>query len=328
MMRKLLILWAPAILLAQSSTSTYQTDVNGRRQEVAEHDSDGKGDTAERYKSINGRRVPLDQTIEKVLRNDASGRVVEKTIQRYDGTGHVTQTIKVLVEETRLSGGNSVVRETTSEADMNGRYAQTQRRTTETQVTGQTKTSNVTIDQPSINGSFSTVERRNTVATGAQDNQQLTETVQRPDSSGRFRPVIRNETVLKSTPAGSNENSANYQLDATGRMVLAEQKVTTTTKRPGGGEVVESSIYAPNTVGQVSPTGALRIKEQQVVDKRVNPDGSVVETLVVRHASISDPRVLGDPHKVSETVCTGKCLPEPAKPAAAPAPATTAAAKK
>ena len=54
----------------------------------------------------------------------------------------------------------------------------------------------------------------------------------------------------------------------------------------------------------------MRVKEQQVVQRRTNPDGSVVETLSVRRPSVSDPNRLGDLQKLSETVCKGKCQPD------------------
>lgn len=332
-MRKLLIFGVPALLAAQSTTTTYTTDVNGNRQAMAPS-SRSNGDESTRYRTPSGGRATMDQSDEKVLREDANGKVVEKTIKRYDGTGKVSQTIKVLVEETKFAGGGSVVRETSSQADLNGRFVQTERKTTETRVSGQTTTSNVTLDQPNINGGYQTVEKRNSVTTGPETNQTTTETVDRADTYGRMRLVERSETSKKATPNGSAENTANYEVDATGKLVLAGQKIVTTTKRPGGGEAVETSLYERNTSGRAAGD-QLRIKEQQVVEKRVNPDGTVVETLTVRRPTISDPNTLGPARQISETVCTGKCVPAaapataPAKPdqSKAPAPTATAPAK-
>jgi hypothetical protein len=307
-MRKVLIFGVPALLAAQSSTATYTRDVNGNRQEISPT-SRSNGDRTERSTSPNGRRAPIDQSSEKVLKDDASGKTVEKTIQRYDGTGRVSQTIKVLVEETKLPGGGSVVRETSSQADLSGRFVPTERRTTETRVSGQTTTASTTLDKPNVNGGYQTVEKRNSVTTGPKGNEQTTETVDRPDTGGRFQTVGRTETAKKTTAAGSSENTASYEVDpTTGRMVLAGQKVVNTTKRPGGGEAVETSVYGRNSTGNISDSGKLLIKEQQVLEKRLNSDGTVVETLTVRRPTISDPSVLGAPRQVSETVCTGKCL--------------------
>jgi hypothetical protein len=339
MMRKVLIFWVPALLVAQSTSTTYTRDVNGNRQEISPTDR-SNGDKTERYQTLNGRRAPIDQASEKVLKDDASGKVIEKTIQRYDGTGRVSQTIKVLVEETKLPDGGSTVRETSSQSDLNGRFVQTERKTTETRVSGQTTTTNTTLDKPNVNGGYQTVEKRSAVTTGPQSNQTTTETVDRADTSGRFQTVGRTETAKKATTTGSTENSATYEMDpATGRMVLAGQKVINTTKRSGGGEEIETTIYGRNTAGNVSDAGKVALKEQQVVAKKVNPDGTVVETLTVRRPGISDPNVLGPARQVSETICTGKCVPEPDKgaatqpgPAKATAPAkaapTTTAAQK
>jgi hypothetical protein len=86
--------------------------------------------------------------------------------------------------------------------------------------------------------------------------------------------------------------------------------------------VIQTNLFAHTVAGNVQDSsGSLRVKEQQVVQRRTNPDGSVAETLSVRRPSVSDPNRLGDLQKYSETVCKGKCAPEskpaePVKPAA------------
>ena len=62
-------------------------------------------------------------------------------------------------------------------------------------------------------------------------------------------------------------NSSRYEPDATGKMALQEQRVETTTKRPGG-EVVETNIYANVVAAQIrGGSNAPRIREQRVVDR-------------------------------------------------------------
>jgi hypothetical protein len=98
-----------------------------------------------------------------------------------------------------------------------------------------------------------------------------------------------------------------------GQLELASQSESTSSKQPDGTEVTQTNLFAKTVAGNVQDSrGAMRVKEQQVVQRRTNPDGSVVETLSVRRPSVSDPNRLGDLQKLSETVCKGKCQPEAA----------------
>src|SRR5260370_32183389 len=76
--------------------------------------------TTERLQSINGRMVPWERVEERVLRDDASGRVVERWVRHYDQTGNPTPPEKSLIEETKRSDGGSTVRTTTWRGDVNG----------------------------------------------------------------------------------------------------------------------------------------------------------------------------------------------------------------
>ena len=81
--------------------------------------------------------------------------------------------------------------------------------------------------------------------------------------------------------------------------------------------MTQTDLFAKTVAGNVQDSsGAMRVKEQELVQRRTNPDGSVVETFSVRRPSVSDPNRLGDLQKLSETVCKGKCQPDaaPAKP--------------
>jgi hypothetical protein len=102
----------------------------------------------------------------------------------------------------------------------------------------------------------------------------------------------------------------------TGQLQLASQSESTSTKRPDGTEVIQTNLFAQTVVGRLQDSNApMRVKEQQIVERRTNPDGSVVETLSVRRPSTSDPNRLGELQKLSETVCKGKCEPEKPQPA-------------
>ena len=49
--------------------------------------------------SINGRTVPMEQVEERVLRNDASGKVTERIIRRYDPQGNPLPPARETIEE-------------------------------------------------------------------------------------------------------------------------------------------------------------------------------------------------------------------------------------
>lgn len=323
-MRVAIFLALPLAAMGQSSSTTYQKDVNGRREAVYTTDRSGKGTSADRTLSVNGGTVPLEQSSERVIREDANGKVVERTIQRHDPNGRVTSTDKIVIEETKLADGGRLVKETTSRSDMNGGFRDFERRTSEMHVAGQTSTTNVTIDRPGISGGFATAEKRSIVTTGPVDKQSSTETVQQTNGNGGFREVRRTETTKQATGNTSTENTAQYELDPTGRMTLTAQKAATTTKLAGGGEKVETTLYSKNVAGEAQgPNGRMRVKEQQVLERSApGPDGKVRETLSVSRPSMADPERLGPLQQVSERVCTGKCAE------AAPAQATRAATAK
>lgn len=323
-MRTFLLVLIPFVAMGQSSSTTYQKDVNGRREAIYTTDRSGKGGVTDRVQSVNGGTAPLEQSSERVIREDANGKVVERTIQRHDPNGRVTSTDKVVIEETKLADGGKLVRETTSRSEMNGGFREFERKTSETRVSGQTSTTNVTIDRPGINGGFATSEKRSTVTSGPKDKQTSVETVEQPNGNGGFRAVRRTETTTQTAGTSSTENSAEYELDPTGRLYLSAQKVATTTKAVGGGEKVETTLYSKNVVGEAQgPNGRMRMKEQQVLERTApGPDGKVRETLSVSRPSMADPERLGPLQQVSERVCTGKCAEAP------PAQATRATTAK
>jgi len=118
-------------------------------------------------------------------------------------------------------------------------------------------------------------------------------------------------TVLADEPSGTSHYRPAWRPDSASFFYPAVAD---------GKEVIQTNTYSHTVVGRLQESNAaMRIKEQEIVERRANPDGSVVETLSVRRPSMSDPNRLGDLQRISETVCKGKCQPEtPAKPAVKP----------
>ena len=310
-----------ALAWPQSATTTYLKDLSGNRvegQAFTANGTPGDGERTERFQSVNGRQVPLEQTVDHVVREDANGKVTERILRKFTQNGELASTERVLIEESKLPGGGSSVRETTYRSDVNGRTQEAQRQTIETRVNGSTSTVSTVIDRPSLNGSFETVEKRSAVTEGPAANQRTTESVYRRDGAGGFQEAMRYVKTSSTVNNTTSETTANYEPGVTGQLQLASQSESTSTKRPDGTESIQTNLYAHTVLGQLQANNApMRVQEQQIVERRTNPDGSVVETLSVRRPSMADPNRLGDLQKLSETVCKGKCQPE--KPAAADA---------
>src|SRR5581483_1623948 len=152
---------------AQSSYTTSTEDVNGNRVQLGPSSSTSRNDntttTTQTMRSINGRTVPVEQVEERVLRDDANGKTVERTVRRYDETGNPAGVRRTVIEQENHAGGGSTTHSTTYAADINGRMAVTERSTTETQVSGSTVTADTLVERPTINGSLETVEKQNVV---------------------------------------------------------------------------------------------------------------------------------------------------------------------
>src|SRR6185295_19898361 len=158
-----------------------------------------------------GRQVPLEQIVDRVVREDSNGKVTERILKKFDPTGRLALTERVMIEESKLPGGGSSVRETTYRTDVNGATHEDQRRTTETRVQGSTTTANSVVDRPTLNGSFETAEKRSAVTEGPAENQRTTESVYERDVSGGFQERLR--TVKTSSKANETvkETTANYE---------------------------------------------------------------------------------------------------------------------
>src|ERR1700719_2703455 len=114
------------MLSAQQSsvTSTSAININGDRvadgPSVTHSKSDGRSETTEIVQSINGRTVPIEKVDERVVKDDSSGRVVERLIRRYDQTGNPTAPVKEVIEEQKRPDGSSTKQISTYRGDING----------------------------------------------------------------------------------------------------------------------------------------------------------------------------------------------------------------
>ncbi len=306
---------------AQSATTTYTTDINGYRVPGLPPTVSSDHTQTQISESINGRQVPLEQREEKVLRKDSTGSVTETIVRKYNPDGRLAGTERVVTEQQATSGGGSSVRTTTYRSDVNGREQQAERRTSETRVAGNTASTETSIERPTLNGSFETAEKRSSVSTGTDASKTTTDSVYRASPGSGLSEALRTVTQESKSNGQTMKSVANYEPGITGQLELHSQAVSTTTKAPDGSETTQVDLYAAAADGHVRENGGKQqLNEQQIITRTKGADGSVTETLSVRRPSVSDATRLGSLQKISETVCQGKCEPDP-QPAAPPAEA-------
>jgi hypothetical protein len=288
-------------------------DVNGHRvvegPDVVQTKSPNSSTSTEIMQSVNGRSVPLERREERVLRDDASGRLVETLVRTYDQAGNPTQPVKQVLDEQKQPDGSSTTQIATYRADLNGKMQLIQKSVTEMRKSGSSETSETVLQRPSVNGSLETVEKQSTVKSNQSGGnyQKETLTYQR-DGNGNFALAVK-QVIDHSQDGGvATENAARYEV-IDGRLQLHSQTVSKVVSRPDGSKESELNLFAPNTLGTVDTGGSqkLKLREQQISEKRPGPGGTVVETVTVRRPSLSDQTVLGPAKQISETICRGKC---------------------
>jgi|SRR5579863_1212524 len=306
---------AAAVGLAQSDTATYITDINGHRVEVTSTVSPRDGEYTELSQSVNGRKVPLEQTETHIVSKGSNQTVTETIVRKFNQTGQLISTERTVQDEQK-HGSGSTIHATIYRSDINGALHEDERRVIETQTQGPATTSDVVISRAGTTGSFDPVEERKVVTTGDANATHENETVYRPSQGGQFYEAQREVRDTQKVGNKTVENAATYQLDYTGKMQLVSQTQSTTTKASDGSEVTEMNVYERNSLGRPrDEQDGQKIDEQRIIERTKGPNGAVIETTTVRRPTLADPNHLGEPRQISETICTGKCgLAPPAAP--------------
>lgn len=301
-----------ALYAQDSSVSrTTSVDVNGRRvagPEVVQTKSSSGAEVTERVQSVNGRTVPIERVEERVVSDGPSGRVIERVIRRFSPNGDPAPPIKETVEEQKRPDGSSTTQTTTYRGDINGRMQLLRKSTTEVRISGSAQTADTVIQQPTINGSLETVEKQNTVKVKESgDSYREDSTTYRRDANGNLTAAVRQATLHTQQGSESSDQTAEYEIGSDGRLQLHSQTVDRTVTRSDGSKEIERNLFGAAVPGTIDAVGKLKLQEQQLIDKRPGPGGTVVEKLSVRRPSVSDPNALGPVRQLSETVCRGKC---------------------
>jgi hypothetical protein len=100
---------AGAAALAQPSTiTTYISDINGRSEEASSIQTSGQSSDhtrTERWQSINGRSIPLEQVEERVIQEGPGGKVTERLAKKFSPTGEPASTERIITEERKTTSG-------------------------------------------------------------------------------------------------------------------------------------------------------------------------------------------------------------------------------
>ncbi len=236
----LIALLAGSLAIAQSTTSTYIPDINGGSVQASTVLSNAE--RTEINRSINGRQVPLEQTEERVLSQDANGTVTEKITRKYDPTGQLMSTERVVTDAQKLAGGASKVQATTFRSDINGQMQQAQRTTTETRKEGAVTYADTVVERPTLDDSFQSVEKRSAVTEVADGTSHEQETVYRRSENGDYYEALRQVTDERKAAGQTTTQNAYYEPDATGALRLSRQSVSTATQHPDGSEDIETNL--------------------------------------------------------------------------------------
>jgi hypothetical protein len=271
--------------------------------------SENGSQTTVTTQSINGRTVPMEQVEVRVLRNDASGKVTERIVRKYDPQGNPLPPVRQTIEEQKKPDGGSTIQSTTYSTDINGNKQITEKSVTETQKSASGQTSETVLQRPTVNG-LETVEKESTVVSNEPNGYQSESTTYRRDGNGGFYAALRQTTEHLVQGSEASDNSAEYERGANGELQLHGQTVTKTVTRPDGLKDSVVDIYSRNVPGVVSGNeSGLKLQEEQTIDSATGPGGSVVQTVSVRRPTVSDPGSLGPPQQLSQTVCKGDCKP-------------------
>src|SRR5437867_2071158 len=115
-----------ATLIAQQASQQgggWSIDASGHRAEGSSYsvvESPAGSQRVETLRSINGRMVPLQGSEDRVLRQDSQGKVVERTIRKYDANGTPGPPVKVRIEEKKNPDGSTTIQSSAYESDLNG----------------------------------------------------------------------------------------------------------------------------------------------------------------------------------------------------------------
>ncbi len=307
----------PVALAAQQApprerrSSEVVYDVNGRpaagAPSTAERRRDGAVERQEQQRDFHGRPVTSRSSQERLLSERDGGRISERVIQRYDPEGRPAGRQVVRIETRQSPDGSKVTAETLYEQDLNGRLQLAERRTTTKRTTSSGSAGTTLVERPGVNGGSQVVER--VERTETKRGESVVESVtsrQLLDGNNRLQERERESSV--STKAGevTSKETRQWQVGATGGMDFVGRSSSRTVEKPDGSQVEDLEVYTTRiggTTPELNSGGAPTLEQQVRREKKVQPDGRILETTSARLRQVAEPSRLGG-LEVTEAVIT------------------------
>ncbi len=298
-----------------SNTSTRIPDINGGTSiegpSISSNRTAAGSSRTEYSTSINGQLAPRESVEEKIIRQDANGKVIERYVRKFDATGNPGRVEKTVIEE-RKSGNTVSTTATVYRADLNGNLSPAERSVSQSVTQGATTTTETAIERSGFDGASGLTAAERVTAVVVQtgkDAQQVTTTRMRKDPSGNFYVAVREVSDKQTENGAVVENRVQYVDGA-----LAEQSVSRTIVGKDGSSTTTVDVFSTQAPGLSADAagvggGKLALKEQQQITSQPGAGGKVTQTVVSRKPNVSDANRLGPAQVLSQTVCTGACNP-------------------
>jgi hypothetical protein len=296
-------------------TTTYIYDGMGNRTPATSSTSSRTGSgsqNVERVRSVNGREVPVESVQERVVSVGGGVRVVERMVRRYDAEGQPGPPEKTRVEERTAADGSVTTATSRYRGDLNGSYQLAEKTVEQSRKTGNVTTLTTSVERPSLNATLDLVEK-STRTTSEKENATHSESVTyRRDAGGSFYAAAQEVADRTKTPASVAETVTTFEGAPGGKMRFSRRTVSTARTAADGSEHRETDVYNVVVPGQVSSAEEARpqLRERQILERKTDASGAVVETVSVRRPSLADPQRLGGEQKISEVVCRGCDAPK------------------
>ncbi len=292
----------------QSVTGSQSPDLNGGFSNSGYTVAASKTKTStaktEYAPNANGSLVPRETVTEKVLREDANGRVVERLVVRHDQDGNPGPPEKMVIEE-KKSGNTVIVNTMVFRGDINGNMQPAERTVSHTVTQGAVTTTDTTVERLGLDGMLTPTEKVSSTTIQQSRTQQL-QTVSKlyRDASGNYYEGTKDTVEKQTNPDGQViENRAQYV-----EGLLTEQAVAKTVPGVNGAATTTVDVYSIHGSGtNVNSGGKMALKEQQQVIVQTGAGGQITQTVVTRKPTVSEPGRLGPAQVLSKSVCQGSC---------------------
>lgn len=260
---------------------------------VREVRKDGAVERQETLRDVNGRPVTTRATQERVVSGQGDNRVSERVVQRFDPGGRPSGKLVARIETSRAADGSLVTVETIYEQDLNGRMQLAERRTTTESKAPTGGTASIVVERPGLQGPIQVVERTDRIDTKRSDAvTESVSTLRRIDANGRLEERQREAAVITKSGSVTNRETKQWEFQPTGKLEFVGRSTSNITDRPDGSQVEDTEVYATRIAGttpDLNRPGIPTLEQKVRREKKVQPDGRIVETTSARIRRVAEP---------------------------------------